>query len=83
MVLDSRRHPQQSYRSCLGILGLAKKYSTKRLEAACDWALTTGIHSYKGVKNILKHNMDRLEPDVPPATALPVHDNIRGESYYT
>jgi transposase len=83
LLLSSRRHPQQAYRSCLGILGLAKQYGHERLEAACAWALTAGIHSYRGVNNILKHNMDRLERDEPPATALPAHANIRGQSYYS
>ena len=82
VVLNSRRHPQQAYRTCLGILGLAKRYSDERLEAACGWALATGIRSYRGLSNILKNNMDRLERDEPPATALPAHTNIRGQSYY-
>jgi microcystin degradation protein MlrC len=83
LLLNSRRHPQQAYRSCLGILGLAKQYGHERLEAACAWALTAGIQSYRGVNNILKHNMDRLERDEPPAVALPAHANIRGQGYYS
>jgi len=42
----SRKHPQQAYRSCLGILCLGKAYSDARLEAACRRALTLGSHSY-------------------------------------
>jgi transposase len=83
LLLNSRRHPQQAYRSCLGILGLAKQYGHERLEAACAWALTAGIHSYRGVNNILKHNMDRLERDEPAAAPLPAHANIRGQGYYS
>ena len=37
-VLNTRKHPEQAYRSCLGILGLAKRYSPERLEAACQRA---------------------------------------------
>lgn len=81
-ILDSRRHPQQAYRTCLGILGLAKRYGRERLEAACQRALTSGIRSYKGVHNILKNKMDQLERDEPTTAALPVHTNIRGKSYY-
>ena len=81
-VLDARRHPQQAYRSCLGILGLGKRYSNERLEAACRRALPAGIRSYKGIRNILENKLDQLKRDQPPATPLPVHANIRGESYY-
>ncbi len=45
-ALRSRRHPQQAYRTCLGILGLAKRYTKERLEAASGRALASGIHSY-------------------------------------
>jgi transposase len=81
-VLDARRHPQQAYRSCLGILGLAKRYTDARLEAACHRALLAGIRSYKGVRNILDNQLDQLELEQPPATPLPAHANVRGESYY-
>ena len=82
LILDGRRHPQQAYRTCLGILGLAKRYGHDRLETACQRALTAGIHSYKGVHNILKNKLDQLERDQPPATPLPSHANIRGKGYY-
>jgi transposase len=81
-ALDGRRHPQQAYRTCLGILGLAKRYGNERLEAACRRALPAGIASYRGVHNILKNKLDQLDRDDPPATALPAHANIRGETYY-
>ena len=82
IVLDGRRHPQQAYRTCLGILGLGKRYTNARLEAACCRALAAGIRSYKGIHNILKHKLDQLEPDPAPTTPLPTHANIRGENYY-
>jgi transposase len=81
-VLDGRQHPQQAYRSCLGILGLGKRYGHSRLEAACRRAHPAGILTYKGIHNILKHNLDQLPPDPPPATPLPAHANIRGQTYY-
>lgn len=81
-VLDSRRHPQQAYRSCLGILGLGKRYAPARLEAACGRALPAGIRSYKGVHNILENHLDQVPLDAPPPTAFPEHANIRGETYY-
>jgi len=81
-VLETRRHPQQAYRSCLGILGLGKRYTNARLEAACRRALPARIRSYKGIRNILDNKLDQLEVDQPPAAPLPAHANIRGETYY-
>ncbi len=81
-VLESRRHPQQAYRSCLGILGLGKRYSNARLEAACRRALPAGIRTYKGIRNILENRLDQVDREQPPATPLPAHANIRGDGYY-
>jgi len=81
-VLDARKHPQQAYRTCLGILSLAKRYPRHRLEAACRRANIAKILSYRGVLNILKNKLDQLELDPPVPKPLPPHANIRGENYY-
>ncbi len=81
-VLENRRHPQQAYRSCLGILGLGKRYTPARLEAACRRALPAGIRTYKGVRNILENQLDQVPLDPAQPTPLPEHANIRGETYY-
>jgi transposase len=82
VLLESRRHPEQAYRSCLGLLRLGDRYGQERLEAACCRALPAGIHSYKGVKNILDAKLDRVEPDEPAAVVPDSHENIRGQDYY-
>ncbi len=81
-LLESRKHPQQAYRSCLGVLRLAESYGAKRLEAACRRALPAGIRSYKGVKNILHAKLDRVELEEPSPVVPKFHDNVRGQSYY-
>jgi transposase len=81
-LLDSRPHPQQAYRSCLGLLGLGSRYGEQRLEAACARALRAGIHSYKGVKNILDAKLDQVEPEEAPTLVPKTHENIRGQTYY-
>jgi transposase len=78
-VLASRVHPEQAFRSCLGILSLSKQYSHVQLEAACKMAREAKTLNYQGVKSVLEL--------LPPASApeqlpLPVHENIRGNSYY-
>ena len=81
-VLEQRPHPQQAYRSCLGILGLAKKYGKERLEAASQRALNAKLYSYRGVRNILDNQLDKVPLESPAGTPQPGHANIRGESYY-
>lgn len=82
-ILASRKHPQQAYRSCLGILRLGDAYGHQRLEAACNRALTLGSHSYKSIESILKLNLDKKPLDEPKESPLPDHhDNIRGPDYY-
>jgi transposase len=82
-ILAARPHPQQGFRSCLGIMRLGKSYGDERLEAACQRALALGACSYKSLESILKHGLDRCPlPQQPEATAGPAHANIRGSHYY-
>ena len=81
-ILSRYRHPEQGYRSCLGIIRLGKIYSNERLERACEWALRHRAHSYTSVAAILKNNRDRIEPQAPEQQALPLHANVRGPGYY-
>ena len=46
LILESRPHPEQGYRACIGILRLARQYGSDRLEAACDRGLDIGARSY-------------------------------------
>jgi transposase len=82
-VLSSRHHPQQGYRTCLGILRLSKSYGDDRLEAACGRALLLGTCRYKSIESILKHGLDSKPIPEQQDLNLPEdHDNIRGPSYY-
>ncbi|HXX65771.1 MAG TPA: IS21 family transposase, partial [Polyangiaceae bacterium] len=82
-ILAERPHPEQGYRSCLGILRLAKRYGEARVEAACARAMTAGARSYRHVESILKHGLDRVAPNESTLTQLPlVHGNVRGRGYY-
>ena len=83
VILNCRKHPQQGFRSCLGILRLAKSYDDQRLEAACRRALTIGGTSYKSVASILKYNLDQKPlPGQTRTEAVIDHENIRGANYY-
>jgi transposase len=82
-IMASKPHPEQGYRSCLGVLRLGKQYSPARLEAACGRAIEFNACSYPSVKSILKCNLDGrpAEPAAPPQPPLN-HPNIRGSEYF-
>jgi len=83
-VLESRPHPEQGFRSCLGIMRLGKRYTPERLEAACERALIIKAFSYKSVESILKRGLDQqvLVFDQTENPSPLTHHNIRGKHYY-
>jgi transposase len=82
-VLDRKQHPEQAYKSCMGILGFAKKVGNDRLIKACQRALGYGAYNYKTIQKILERELDlRDTPDETDQLQMPFHDNIRGENYY-
>jgi len=81
-IMESRRHPEQGFRSCLGIMRLVKRYSPERVEAACGRALILKALSYKSVESILKTHLDRQEIEASAQGKSIIHDNLRGREYY-
>jgi transposase len=82
-ILASRPVPEQAYRSCLGVLRLADKYGSDRMEAAALRAVVVQTASYKSVQAILEKGQDRLPLHIDQPDAAPIiHDNIRGEVYF-
>ncbi len=82
-VLDSRPHPEQGFRCCLGIMRLGTKHSPQRLEAACQRALALKAYSYKSVASILRNGLDKQPlPEDQGSSARLIHPNIRGQGYY-
>jgi transposase len=83
-LLLEKQHPEQGYRSCLGLMRLARTAGPDRMEAACTRALAIGAHRYRSVASILEKGLDR-QPVTGPAQAelaLPDHANVRGPDYY-
>ena len=84
MILSDRPHPEQGYRSCLGIVRLARAYGAVRVDAASLRALEIGARKYGAVKSILEKKLDG-DPLHRPRSAGEVsvdHPNIRGPKYY-
>lgn len=84
-ILASRAHPEQGFRSCLGIMRLGKTYGPERLEAACRRACHFRAYSFKSVQSILKTKLDfePLPATRPDTTTQQTHRNVRGADYYS
>lgn len=83
-ILAERPHPEQGFRSCLGILRLAKKYGDERVEAACSRCVAARARSYRSVESVLRHGLDKIAiTDVSEVVSAPLdHENVRGRDYY-
>jgi len=80
-VLENKSYPEQTYRSCVGILSFDKKVGRDRLIAACARASEYGSYNYKVIEQIINNKLDR-QPKDDGQGILPMHDNIRGPQYY-
>jgi transposase len=82
-ILANRPHPQQGFRSCLGILRLGERYGHDRLEAACARALRLNACRYKSIESILQRGLDRQALPEQQSLDLPAaHDHLRGPGYF-
>ena len=81
-IMKAKPHPEQGFRSCLGIISLVKSHGPERVEAACRRGNDIGTTTYGSVASILKHGLDRaFANDAAPSSPLQ-HSNIRGSGYY-
>ena len=81
-ILQDKPHPEMGFRSCLGVIRLAKAVTNDRLEAACRRALHFGTCSYASINSILQKHLEAqpLEQELPLPS--PTHENLRGSPYY-
>lgn len=80
-ILNRKQHPEQAYKSCVGVLGFAKKVGNERLIKACQRALGYGLYNYKTIQKILENGLEDQQEE-NEQLQMPLHDNIRGEEYY-
>jgi transposase len=82
-IMASRPHPEQGFRSCLGILRLGEHYGAERVEATARRALAIQAFSYRSMESILKTGLDRQPlPTSVPTTSHRPHENLRRATYY-
>lgn len=78
-LLSKRKHPEQGFRACLGVLRLGHQHSGAKLEAACDYALQINAPNFRSIASILKNGLTSSQAQT---SLLPAHDNVRGPTYY-
>jgi transposase len=81
-VLAHRPHPEQGFRTCLGILRLFRGLDAARAEAVATRAVEIGALSCQSVASILAHRLDAKTAPRPADAAPILHANIRGSRYY-
>ena len=81
-MLAAHSIEEQAYKSCIGLLQLAKKHSPERLENACRRAITLRSETYTTIANILKNGQDLLMTSTIPVRSTPVHGNVRGAAAF-
>ena len=81
--MQSKLHPEHGFRSCLGIIRLAKTYSPERLERAALKALELNLTTYRSIKSMMTKGLDIVTLFEQHASLASIsHDNIRGGNYY-
>jgi transposase len=78
-ILANRPHPEQGFRTCLGILRLFKDIAPERAEIVAARAVAIGALTYKSISAIIANGTDRK---TPPDDAVIDHPNLRGPGYF-
>ncbi len=82
LLIESKEHPQQAFKSCLGVLNLGKKYKAEEMEKVCKRALEYNTISFRFIDNALKNNVHKMDEYIDMNLKLPLHENIRGRDIY-
>jgi transposase len=81
-VMADRPHPEQGFRTCLGILSLTRTYENARVDAACRRGVAIRARSVGSIRSILKNGLDRTFFDETEDREPVRHGNIRGRGYF-
>lgn len=80
-IMSRRPHPEQGFRTCLGVLRLYRDLDPVRAERVSARAIAVGAFNYKSIASIIAHNLDRIAP-TDSTVSVNGHANIRGRSYF-
>ena len=80
-MLASRPHPEQGFRTCLGILRSYRGVDPARVEAVSARGLELGALNCKSIASLLAQKREAAVPDADQITLFD-HANVRGPGYY-
>ena len=81
-LLESKSHPEQAFKACMGVMRLAKKYDNPTMNKVCRKALDINCISYQFIDNSIKNKTYKFKNDDSKVIQLPLHKNIRGKENY-
>jgi transposase len=81
-ILANKPHPEQGFRTCLGVLRLYRGLPADRAEAVSARAVAIGALNYRSIASIIANNLDRAPPARSEASTVIDHGNIRGRNYF-
>jgi transposase len=81
-ILAHRPHPEQGFRTCLGVLRLFKDLDRARAEMVAARAVAIGALTYKSIASIIATKLDRTPPAAAEPHAVVTHPNLRGSDYF-
>ncbi len=82
-IMDRRRHPEQGFRTCLGLLQLNKGYDSVRLESLAAYAVSHRVMRLKSLRHILERGIDLIPKENAADLEVIIHQNVRGPQAFT
>lgn len=79
-ILANRPHPEQGFRTCLGVLRLFKDLDPERAELIAARAIAVRALTYKSIASIIANKLDRSARATDDAVVD--HPNLRGPGYF-
>jgi transposase len=80
-ILARRPHPEQGFRTCMGVLQLYKGLEKSRAESVSDYAVAVGALNSKSIASIIAHKLDLAVPASEDGV-VDSHTNVRGPQYF-
>lgn len=81
-ILETKSHPEQAYKACLGVLHMVKKVGKERMNKACERAKYYESYGYQVIKKILVQGLEQEPVQLEITSLIPLHENVRGQQYY-
>lgn len=81
-VLSKGLFPEQTYRTCQGILALQLKCERARFRKCCQLAVANNLTSLRYMQHLVSSSHVTFDEDHNQSSKLPAHDNIRGRDNY-